>query len=123
MRRLIPKPAVSDLFGIPIVVPLFEGMFAGTDSISTCVTARVVKDIRKHPAAYYVNVQCTPELNGAVRGQLEKKQQVDARAPPPPPGRGWGRRSDRALTGVPPPINTPNTRRRRREVTAAPFAR
>ena len=60
----------------PIVVPLFEGAFAGTDSISDCVTAdrSLVKDIRKHPAQYYVNVHSSPGFEaGAVRGQLEKK--------------------------------------------------
>ena len=59
------------------MVPLFEGMFAGTDSISDCVHADrcLVKDIRKHPADYYVNVHSTPGFTaGAVRGQLEKKQ-------------------------------------------------
>jgi len=61
----------------PIVVPLFEGAFAGTDSISACVHAdrSLVKAIRKHPAEYYVNVHSTPGFEaGAVRGQLEKKQ-------------------------------------------------
>ena len=61
----------------PIVVPLFEGAFAGTDSISGCVTAdrSLVKAIRKHPAEYYVNVHSTPGFEaGAIRGQLEKKQ-------------------------------------------------
>jgi CHRD domain len=58
-----------------IVVPLFEGMFAGTDSVCDCVEAdrSLVKDIRKHPADYYVNVHSTPGFEaGAVRGQLEK---------------------------------------------------
>jgi CHRD domain len=60
----------------PIVVPLFEGGFAGTDEASGCVTdldRGLVKDIRKHPADYYVNVHSTPGFEaGAVRGQLEK---------------------------------------------------
>ena len=64
--------------GVPgaIVVPLFEGTFAGTDSISDCVCdvdRDLIKDIRKHPADYYVNVHSTPGFEaGAIRGQLEK---------------------------------------------------
>jgi CHRD domain len=59
----------------PILVPLFEGTFAGTDSISDCVHAdrSLVKDIRKHPSDYYVNVHSTPGFEaGAIRGQLSK---------------------------------------------------
>ena len=59
----------------PIVVPLFEGSFAGTDAVSDCVDVEkgLVKDIRKHPAEYYVNVHNTPGFEaGAVRGQLSK---------------------------------------------------
>jgi hypothetical protein len=57
----------------PIVVPLFEGTFAGTDSASGCVPADrvLVKAIRKDPSAYYVNVHSLPDFpNGAIRGQL-----------------------------------------------------
>jgi CHRD domain len=57
-----------------IVVPLFEGSFAGTDAVSDCVQdvdRALVKDIRKDPSAYYVNVHSDPGfLAGAVRGQL-----------------------------------------------------
>ena len=59
----------------PIVVPLFEGSFAGTDAVNDCVDVEkgLVKDIRKHPAEYYVNVHSTPGFEaGAVRGQLSK---------------------------------------------------
>jgi hypothetical protein len=59
----------------PIVVPLFEGSFAGTSAVSDCVDVAkgLVKDIRKHPAEYYVNVHSTPGFEaGAVRGQLSK---------------------------------------------------
>jgi hypothetical protein len=61
----------------PVVVPLFEGMFAGTDEVSDCVEVErgLIKDIRQHPENYYVNVHSTPGFEaGAVRGQLEKKQ-------------------------------------------------
>jgi hypothetical protein len=59
-----------------IVVPLFEGSFAGTDEFSDCVFGideGLIKDIRRHPDEYYVNVHSTPGFEaGAVRGQLEK---------------------------------------------------
>jgi hypothetical protein len=59
----------------PIVVPLFAGMFAGTDEFSDCVDVDkgLIKDIRQHPEEYYVNVHSDPDfIAGAVRGQLEK---------------------------------------------------
>lgn len=58
----------------PIVVGLFSGSFAGTDSVSGCaqdVDAELIKAIRKDPTAYYVNVHSRPNFpGGAVRGQL-----------------------------------------------------
>jgi hypothetical protein len=59
----------------PIVVPLFEGAFGGTDSFSDCVDVEksLVKDIRKNSADYYVNVHSTPGFEaGAIRGQLSR---------------------------------------------------
>jgi len=59
----------------PIVVPLFEGAFGGTDSLSACVTADgdLIKAIRHDPSAYYVNVHSIPNFpGGAIRGQLSK---------------------------------------------------
>ncbi len=59
----------------PIVVPLFEGSFAGTDATSGCVEdvdGDLIKAIRKHPSAYYVNVHSTDFPDGAIRGQLSK---------------------------------------------------
>jgi hypothetical protein len=58
----------------PIVVTLFTGSFAGTDSVSDCVEdvdPALIKAIRQDPSAYYVNVHSMPNFpNGAVRGQL-----------------------------------------------------
>jgi hypothetical protein len=57
----------------PVVVGLFSGAFAGTDSASGCVDADadLIKAIRKDPSSYYVNVHSTPNFTaGAVRGQL-----------------------------------------------------
>jgi len=57
----------------PIVAPLFEGAFAGTDAASGCVDVEksLVKAIRKDPSAYYVNVHSLPGFPaGAIRGQL-----------------------------------------------------
>jgi hypothetical protein len=60
----------------PIVVPLFEGSFAGTDAASGCVQdvdRGLIKAIRKDPSAYYVNVHSLPDFGaGAIRGQLSK---------------------------------------------------
>lgn len=55
-----------------VVVPLFAGSFAGTDSISDCVEVdrALVKQIRQDSAAYYVNVHSTEYPPGAIRGQL-----------------------------------------------------
>lgn len=57
----------------PVVVPLFEGMFSGTDEISDCVDVDrdLIAAIRQNPSEYYVNVHSTPGFEaGAVRGQL-----------------------------------------------------
>ena len=58
----------------PVLVTLFAGSFAGTDSVSGCVQnvdAQVIKAIRHDPTAYYVNVHSSPLFpGGAVRGQL-----------------------------------------------------
>jgi hypothetical protein len=58
----------------PIVVPLFAGSFAGTDSASGCVEGvdpSLIKAIRHDPSAYYVNVHSRPDFpGGAIRGQL-----------------------------------------------------
>jgi CHRD domain len=58
----------------PVVVGLFAGSFAGTDSASGCVSAseELIKAIRQDPASYYVNVHSTLFPAGATRGQLGK---------------------------------------------------
>jgi CHRD domain len=59
----------------PVVVPLFAGTFAGTDSASGCVAGvseELVKAIRQDPSNYYVNVHSDVFPAGAIRGQLAK---------------------------------------------------
>jgi hypothetical protein len=56
----------------PVVVGLFAGAFAGTDSTSGCVSAseELIKAIRQNPENYYVNIHSSVFQAGAVRGQL-----------------------------------------------------
>jgi len=42
-----------------------RGCFNGVDPA-------LIKDIRQHPADYYVNIHDTAHPNGAARGQLHK---------------------------------------------------
>jgi hypothetical protein len=62
----------ADTFG-PVLITLFTGSFAGTDSASACVQAdrELIKAIIQNPENYYVNVHSTPNFpGGAVHGQL-----------------------------------------------------
>ena len=60
----------------PVRVNLFVAQtLGGTGSKSDCVSATraQIKAIRKHPAAYYVNIHSSPSFGGgAIRGQLHK---------------------------------------------------
>ena len=59
----------------PVVVPLFAGAFAGTDTASACVSAvseELIKAIRQDPQNYYVNIHSDVFPAGAIRGQLGK---------------------------------------------------
>jgi CHRD domain len=58
-----------------VVVPLFSGSYAGTDSASGCVQEvepSLIKAIRMDPSDYYVNLHSTEFPGGALRGQLSK---------------------------------------------------
>ena len=69
----------------PIVVTLFTGSFAGTDSVAGCaedVDAELIKAIRHDPTAYYVNVHSRPNFpGGAVQGQTRRLEQTSAGRP------------------------------------------
>lgn len=54
----------------PVVVTLSPPDATGTSSGCADVDRSLAKDIRKHPAEYYVNVHTTGFEAGAVRGQL-----------------------------------------------------
>jgi CHRD domain len=57
----------------PVVVGLFAGAFAGTDSASDCISGvseELIKAIRQNPENYYVNVHSDVFPAGAIRGQL-----------------------------------------------------
>lgn len=55
----------------PIVVPFFEG----TAVHRGCVTGldpALLRDIKRHPRQYYVNIHNAEFPNGAIRGQLKR---------------------------------------------------
>jgi hypothetical protein len=65
----------SAVVGGPVVVGLFSGAFAGTDSASACISGvdeQLIKAIRQDPANYYVNIHSDVFPAGAIRGQLGK---------------------------------------------------
>ena len=61
----------------PVVVPLFSvpgGLAAPVDRVGGCadVDRELVRDIRRHPRAYYVNIHNAEYPAGAIRGQLHR---------------------------------------------------
>ena len=61
----------------PVVVPLFSvpgGLAAPVDRVGGCadVDQELVRDIRRHPRAYYVNIHNAEYPAGAIRGQLHR---------------------------------------------------
>ena len=55
-----------------IVVPLTPPDQDGVASACVGASRDLIKDIRKHPSAYYVNVHTIDFPGGAIRGQLSK---------------------------------------------------
>jgi hypothetical protein len=55
-----------------IVVPLTPPDESGTSSGCVEADRGLIKEIRKNPAGYYVNVHTTEFPGGAIRGQLSK---------------------------------------------------
>ncbi|HEY1359714.1 MAG TPA: CHRD domain-containing protein [Thermoleophilaceae bacterium] len=62
----------------PIVVALFDGTAVHKGCVSGLDKA-VLKDIKKHPRQYYVNIHNSEFPNGAMRGQLKKSGHHRAR--------------------------------------------
>lgn len=61
----------------PIVVPLFvppAGPPADNKGCVNGVSRALIKNIRKHPGRYYVNLHNASFPDGAIRGQLSKKK-------------------------------------------------
>jgi hypothetical protein len=56
----------------PIVVALTPPDESGTSSGCVDADRGLIKDIRKDPTGYYVNVHTTEFPSGAIRGQLSK---------------------------------------------------
>jgi hypothetical protein len=74
VKRIAPATAAHIHRGVrgvagPIVVPL-KPPTDGSSSGCVAISQALSKNLREHPARYYVNVHNEPFPDGAVRGQL-----------------------------------------------------
>src|SRR4051794_28713686 len=57
----------------PVVVTLFDGTATNKGCVSR-LDATVLRNIKRHPRQYYVNVHNSDFPDGAIRGQLKKSR-------------------------------------------------
>jgi len=65
-------PGVAGTANPPVVDLGAPGADGTSVGCTTGVSKALIKDIRQHPANYYVNVHTTDYPGGAIRGQLAK---------------------------------------------------
>ena len=55
----------------PVVVTLFDGSAVNRDCVEN-VDSDLLREIRRHPRRFYVNIHTADYPNGAIRGQLKR---------------------------------------------------